>query len=252
MKGGKNIMKKLNNNSTIKSMKLLLTMFFIVATLISLPYVSASAQELSSLVTQKQFEPVTITQGGDNGTDYFSECTISSIMSPGPNSTILISNVSMAPQGNEFIYTMDGSLNSKTGWYTVYGECDGHTWPLTFETTTTGFSWTSSALPILIFLFFLAFAFIISGYLMDNAWLAVMSGFCFTVSGLFVLTFGIASLSNFYTQAMGVIVLGMGVIMMIGASYSIIDDSSEHHGLFYFGEKKEKDEADYFETNEED
>ena len=158
-----------------------------------------------------------------------------------PDSTPTIINSEMTKSGSEFNYTFCN--NSMLGNYIVNGIGDPQgvqtIFAYDYSITTTGIS---APYTIPLFIGLAAFILLIFAFGMKNNYIAFISGTLFVVLGIYLMIYGLSIISDFYTQALSYVSLGIGLLLILAAAYSAINDTN----INLFGLRRGDDDDDDF------
>ena len=197
-----------------------LAIIFIGLMLFSISLISAVDIDSfdQSMSPQKLYEPIIITQGGDNGTASFSWCNISSLRYP--NQTIIISNVAMTSSNGEFSYVLDAGNVTVPGQYIAYGFCDGYSFKFDIPVTPTGVTQKSILEnPVLIILFLISLILLVLGFYTKNPPIVFIAGILITISGIYTMIYGFNDYTDMYTRAAAFVIIALGSIFTIASAY---------------------------------
>lgn len=189
--------------------KFILTILFIC---LLLPLVVAAEESLANPVQLNKC--VSLPQSGN-----FTTCIIKSVQYP--NGDMAILNVSMDKDG-QFFYYNSFCNTSQIGGYIVNTECDGLSYPYSFEVTPSGFFNNPNYYYLIIVA---SLGIMAMGFLIKNGWVTILGNFGLISLGLYVLIYGINGIKDTaYTWGFGVILLGVGGYIGIKSGLEMIED----------------------------
>lgn len=216
----------------MKNKQTILAIPFLAMLVFALAFISAvDVESMSqSMYPQSLYKPITITQGGDNGTDSFTWCNLTTVRYP--NQSIIVSNEAMTSSSGEFSYTLGGDRVIVSGSYTAYGFCDGHSFKFDIPVNPTGMEQTSLLNnPILLIFLILATILLVLAFYMKNAPVGFTSGVMFILSGVYTMIYGFNNYTDMYTRAAGLVLISLGAIFTVAAGYEWIIDASQDSGM---------------------
>lgn len=193
-----------------------LLMFFITLSLLSVFFVSA-VEHSSGLGEIKQASCVRLPQTCGNCT----AVNASSILYP-VNRSVAASNIVFARVSGTDEWNGTFCATMPLGGYiaNVNEDVDGYNTPVSynFVVTTTGYP-TFIVLWAMMIMVIIAFAMMILGVTLKNAFFGIISGFIFLALGAFVISYGLNEWQNVYTDVLGYLGLGLGLFLMIVGAY---------------------------------
>lgn len=200
-------MTKLSKYVMIKNLMCIILLCCLV-----MPIVTATEESLAQPV--KLNKCVSLPQSGN-----FSTCTLKSIQYP--NGDMAVMNISMIKDG-QFFYYNSFCNTSQIGGYIVNTECDGLSYPYSFEVTPSGFVNNPNFYYIL---FIASMGVMVLGFSIKNGWITVLGTFGLVSLGLYVLIYGINGMKDtVYTWGFGLILLAVGGYIGIKSGFEMIED----------------------------
>jgi hypothetical protein len=192
-----------------------------LAVFLALPLVAA----VSPVAYYQTCSHADITLGCKNQSGYF--CTNDTIVTANilfPNQSLYLGNTSFSTNdGFTFNKTLEPPATCVEGdWsYLAYGVGNNTaTSEVHFQINPTGKAPTSVLdNQFLIILGVMAFALLVLGVTMNNAYMGFSSGILFFLLGVYTMIYGFAGITDLYTRGLATVFIGMGLFFSFSAAY---------------------------------